>query len=476
MDGHQTQPQFSYQGSDYPQSQHADSSDYSNQPSYQPEDDGGYKFSPQPVNEQPTGSVEPVYGTGVPVAPSLAPVPPTSSTTNVGATVYTGLSGNELYCLNLVGYNPGNLVVGNSVYALGFIGSFTSGVRTTIGGEIQQFTNMIAGGRKLSLQRLEQELSQLGGNGASGVTSELVFHPGNIEFLSIGSTIYRQDSQPTTAITSSADGQEFYCQVDAGYMPVKFVFGNVAYSIGIGRNILGELKELVKGEIKQYSNVFNITRNLALQRIIQEAKTCGANSVIGIRTTILPIGSNGVQEMIMIGTASYNSNPQVASLAASVGGVLTSDLTAEETWNVTSLGYVPLKLILGTSVYSIGVAGGIKAALRGYFKGEIGALTQMIYGAREESLKKVQQQAEEVGADKVLGIKTYIYQLGGDVIEFLAIGTAVKRISGVRSRSDQIPPQAIIRDKTTFINTADMDYSTTLNKSSVEYQDHKNVV
>ena len=101
---------------------------------------------------------------------------------------------------------------------------------------------------------------------------------------------------------------------------------------------------MVKGEVRQYSNVFNVTRNLALQRIIQEAKDCGANSVIGIRTTILPIGNNGVQEMIMIGTASNNSNPQVAALAESVGGVLTSDLTAEETWNVTSLGYVPLEV------------------------------------------------------------------------------------------------------------------------------------
>jgi uncharacterized protein YbjQ (UPF0145 family) len=166
----------------------------------------------------------------------------------------------------------------------------------------------------------------------------------------------------------------------------------------------------------------------------------------------------------------------VASLAESVGGVLTSDLTAEETWSVASLGYVPLKLILGTSVYSIGVVGGLKAAIRGYFKGEVSTLTQMIYGAREESMKKVQQQAEEIGADDVLGIKTYIYQLGGDVIEFLAIGTAVKRVSGIKPQSDQIPPQAIIRDKTTFINTAETAFNTSLNQSSVEPQDEKNIV
>ena len=32
---------------------------------------------------------------------------------------------------------------------------------------------------------------------------------------------------------SSSDGQELYCQLDAGFTPTKFVFGNVAYSIGL---------------------------------------------------------------------------------------------------------------------------------------------------------------------------------------------------------------------------------------------------
>ena len=168
----------------------------------------------------------------------------------------------------------------------------------------------------------------------------------------------------------------------------------------------------------------------------------------------------------MIGTASYN--PAVASLAAGVGGVTTSDLTAEETWNIAKLGYAPLKLVLGTSVYSLGVAGGIKAMFRNLVRGEIKSLTEMIYGAREESLKKIQQQAEEIDADDVLGIKTYIYQLGGDIIEFLAIGTAVRRVPDVNTRSDTLPAQAIIRDKTTFVNTADIAFNTNLNKTSVD--------
>jgi uncharacterized protein YbjQ (UPF0145 family) len=375
-------------------------------------------------------------------------------------TRYSGLSGNEMYCAWLLGFHPGNLLVGNSVFSMGFFGHIGSNVRTFVGGEITQYTNMIAEGRRLSLQRFEQELSDAGGSGASGVTSELIFHPGNAEFLTVGSTIHQAEGTPGAVFTTSADAQELFCQWDAGYAPLSFVFGNVAYSIGVGRGIMGSVRQLGKGEVKQYSDIFNTTRNLALERLTEEAKAKSANSVVGVRTTILPIGVSGVQEMVMIGTASYNK--EIEEVASLVGGVTTSDLTAEETWNIAKLGYAPLKLVLGTSIYSLGVAGGIKAAFRNLVKGEIKELTQMIYGAREESLKKIQEQAKAVDADDVLGIKTYIYNIGNGIIEFLAIGTAVKKIEGIATRSEQLPAQAIIRDKDTFVDTANIAYGSDL--------------
>ena len=42
-------------------------------------------------------------------------------------TILTGLSGNEMYCLNLKGFRPGELVIGNSVHSLGFIGGMSAG-------------------------------------------------------------------------------------------------------------------------------------------------------------------------------------------------------------------------------------------------------------------------------------------------------------------------------------------------------------
>ena len=34
------------------------------------------------------------------------------------------------------------------------------------------------------------------------------------------------------------------------------------------------------------------------------------------------------------------------------------------------MGYLPLKLVLGTAVYSLGMVGGLKAALKIIFRGE----------------------------------------------------------------------------------------------------------
>ena len=374
--------------------------------------------------------------------------------------VVTGLSGNELFCIDKLGYRAGDLLVGNSVYSLGLLGGIGSAFNAMAGGEVNQITEMITAGRHLSTQRLMNEMRQSSMHGATGMSSELIFHAGNVEFLSVASGLYRKDGQmPQWAFTTSADAQELWCQEDSGYAPVAFVMGNVAYSIGVGRGITGAFKQLQKGEVKQYSDIFTHTRNLALQRIVGEAQSVGANAVVGIKTSILPFGGTGVQEMLMVGTAARHdmSDAHFARM-----GVTTSDLTAEETWNLAKIGYSPLMLVLGTSVYSLGFVGGLMASFKNYVKGEISELTELIYAAREESLGKVRAQASSIGADDVVGVKTYIYDLGGGLIEFLAIGTAVKKTDSAKTATDMLPAQAIIRDKDTFFNAAESSYGVSL--------------
>jgi len=377
--------------------------------------------------------------------------------------VMTGLSGNEIYCLHLKNLLPGELVVGNSVYSMGFVGSVGAGLRNMMGGEVTQVTQIIHEGRAQAFARMQKEAQSHGGVGITGVSSELRHFHGNIEFLSVGSTVHRENAggKPEQLEFSTAhDAQELYCMLDAGYTPRHFSFGNVAYSVGITGGLLGGLKSMGRGEVKEFSDIFNQTRHVALQRICTDAVQYGANAVIGIETEVRPF--SGVHEMMMMGTACHHPSLPPPAPPNTPGNLITSDLTAEETWNLAAMGMAPLKLVLGTAVYSLGIVGGIMAALKSFSRGEVNELTTLIYDAREHAIGLIKQEAEAIGADDVVGIKTHIHEMG-NLLEFMAIGTAVKKLPNLAPQSAMLPPQAIIKDKDTWI-TSDANAFATVKK------------
>jgi uncharacterized protein YbjQ (UPF0145 family) len=290
--------------------------------------------------------------------------------------------------------------------------------------------------------RAEADREQV--HGVVGVSSELRSLGGNSEFLFVGSGVSR--AQGTTLFTSAGDAQELYCHMDAGYEPREFVFGNIAYSVGAVGGIAGALKTLLRGEIKEFSDVFNETRHHALQRLVAHAKAVRANAVVGVRTNVLHFA--GFHEMYMAGTAAFH--PLLPAECQS--DPVTSDLTGEELWAMTQLGYMPVKLLISTSVYSLGAIGGIKAAFRSFVKGEIGDLTTLIYDAREHVFERLKSEASAAGAEEVVGIKTYIIELGSSLVEIFAVGTAVRKLQGMAVKTQTLPAQAIIRDKDTWLS------------------------
>ena len=360
--------------------------------------------------------------------------------------IMTGLSGNEIFCLGLKQLTPGELVIGNSVHSLGFVRAIGAGLQSLFGGEVTEVTQTISDGRVESYRRMAHEAQQYDALAISSVTSELRRMQGNIEFLSVGSCVHRGADGPQLGpFSTSTDGQGLFCLLDAGYAPKQFVFGNIAYSVGLAGGIIGVLKSFGRGEIKEFSDIFNATRHLALQRIASEASAVGANAVVGIETRITPF--RGVHEMLMLGTAAHHP----ALPAGATHEPVTSDLTCEEMWNLAAVGYMPLKLVLGTAVYSLGIIGGLSAFFKGFARGEISDLTSLLYDAREHAINMVKQEARAIGADDVVGIKTHIHEIGS-LIEFMAIGTAVKRMPGCAPHSSTLPVQAVIKDKDTWIS------------------------
>ncbi len=293
------------------------------------------------------------------------------------------------------------------------------------------------------------EAVQYGGIGLAGVTFDLINHGGNLEFIALGSTIHKPNMMAEKlAFSTSANAQDLYCQIDSGFIPHHFVFVNVAYSIGVGGNITGAFRGLARGEVPQYTQIFDRTRHLALTRIKNEAKELNANAVIGIETSIMPL--LGTQEMIMLGTAS--SHPALDEYR---DDPVTCDMTNQELWNMVHIGYLPIRLVMGVSVYSLGFASGISSFFKSLAGGEVSNLTELLYEAREKALERIEEDAEKCGADEVIGVKTRVYDLGGGLVEFMVIGTAVRKIPGVTTQNTDLPPQAIIQDRETFVDDSE---------------------
>ena len=175
----------------------------------------------------------------------------------------------------------------------------------------------------------------------------------------------------------------------------------------------------------------------------------GANAVVGVRTNVLHFA--GFHEMYMAGTAAFHA---LLPPADTDQAPVTSDLTGERNvgeWLPAGV-YADQASHFSTSVYSLGAIGGIKAAFQSLVRGELDDLTTLIYEAREHVFERLKNDAAAVGAEEVVGIKTYIVELGSSLVEIFAVGTAVAKLAGMDVETPTLPVQAIIRDKDTWLN------------------------
>ncbi len=80
------------------------------------------------------------------------------------------------------------------------------------------------------------------------------------------------------------------------------VRGNTVRSRNMGRDILASLKNLVGGEIEEYTKLMAEAREQALDRMMAEAGAMGANAVISVRFSTSEIMS-AASEILAYGTA-----------------------------------------------------------------------------------------------------------------------------------------------------------------------------
>ncbi|MGN0629917.1 MAG: YbjQ family protein [Ruminococcus sp.] len=86
------------------------------------------------------------------------------------------------------------------------------------------------------------------------------------------------------------------------YSTLGLVRGSTIQSKHIGSDIGQSFKTIVGGELKAYTDMLNKAREIATQRMIEQAASMGADAIVSVRFTTSSV-MNGAAEVMAYGTA-----------------------------------------------------------------------------------------------------------------------------------------------------------------------------
>ncbi len=80
------------------------------------------------------------------------------------------------------------------------------------------------------------------------------------------------------------------------------VRGNTIRARHVGRDIVAGLRNIVGGEVEEYTKLMAESREQAIDRMIEEAQKLGANAIVGVRFTTTEVMQRAA-EILVFGTA-----------------------------------------------------------------------------------------------------------------------------------------------------------------------------
>jgi len=78
--------------------------------------------------------------------------------------------------------------------------------------------------------------------------------------------------------------------------------GSTVRARNIGRDFFAGLKNIVGGEIEEYTKLQAYAREQAMQRMVEDAKKMGADAIVNVRLTTAMV-MQGAAEILAYGTA-----------------------------------------------------------------------------------------------------------------------------------------------------------------------------
>jgi uncharacterized protein YbjQ (UPF0145 family) len=217
------------------------------------------------------------------------------------------LSVAEFLLVKEAGFDPLGLVVGSSIFHIGFQQSSWK-----ISEEMKVLSEAMYAARELAMTRMEEEADQLGADGVVAVRLEVSRYDWGehmAEFIAIGTAIKHRDGELHRApngrpFTSDLSGQDFWTLLRSGHRPVGLVMGSCVYHVA-HRGMFQSMKQAGQNiELPNFTQALYDARELAMERMQAEAEALRAEGIVGV---VLQEGNHGwgshVIEFFAVGTA-----------------------------------------------------------------------------------------------------------------------------------------------------------------------------
>ena len=217
------------------------------------------------------------------------------------------LSVNEFVLVRQAGFDPLGLVVGSSIYHIGY-----QQAQWTQSQEMTTLSLAMYHARELAMTRMEEESDALGADGVVGVRLEIGRYEWGenlAEFLAVGTAVRSRDgeSHRTAAgkpFTSDLSGQDLYLLRTAGYRPVGLVMGSCVYHVAhmTMRQAWKTLNTNI--EMGNFTQSLYEARELAMERMQEEAVKLQAEGIVGVSMRERSHGwESHIIEFFAVGTA-----------------------------------------------------------------------------------------------------------------------------------------------------------------------------
>src|SRR5262245_22476320 len=233
-------------------------------------------------------------------------------------------------------------------------------------------------------------------------------------------------ADPSGIFTSDLTVSEYVLLGEAGFEPLGFVVGSSIYHVGIQVGRWSQNQELTMITQAMYN-----ARELAMSRMRAEADHLGADGIVGVNLRMqMYAWGQDVLEFVATGTA-VKALAGTGAHRAPDGGAFTSDLSAQDFFRLLASGAVPVAFVLGTCVYHVAHQSMMQSLRQMGQNQEMVQFTQGVYEARELALVRMQAEAAQSQASGIVGVSVEVHNhvWGAHATEFLATGTAIRRLS-----------------------------------------------